>query len=64
MVVNVEHPVLGVVPTIANPIKYSSTPLEYEVAPPMLGEHTQSVLAEYLGIDAARYDDLKSRGAI
>jgi len=64
MVVSVEHPVLGAVPMIANPIKYSSTPLEYKMAPPMLGEHTESVLAEYLGIDAAELTELKSRGAI
>jgi crotonobetainyl-CoA:carnitine CoA-transferase CaiB-like acyl-CoA transferase len=64
MIVNVEHPVLGEVPTIANPIKYSLTPLEYKAAPPMLGEHTESVLAEYLGIDAAQMTGLKSRGAI
>jgi crotonobetainyl-CoA:carnitine CoA-transferase CaiB-like acyl-CoA transferase len=64
MVVNVDHPLLGAVPTIANPIKYSSTPLEYKKAPPMLGQHTKSVLAEYLGISEAQVTGLRSRGAI
>jgi crotonobetainyl-CoA:carnitine CoA-transferase CaiB-like acyl-CoA transferase len=64
MVVNVEHPLLGSVPTIANPIKYSLTPLEYDAAPPLLGEHTENILAEYLGIDAAELADLRTRGVV
>lgn len=32
------------VPSVASPIKYSATPLEYRTAPPRLGEHTEAVL--------------------
>ena len=39
-----EHEVLGTVPMVANPVKFSETPIEYHSAPPLLGEHTQSVL--------------------
>ena len=51
MVVEVEHPELGAVPTVANPIKFSSTPVAYHKAPPLLGEDTVVVLSDLLGFD-------------
>jgi crotonobetainyl-CoA:carnitine CoA-transferase CaiB-like acyl-CoA transferase len=38
-------------PTVANPIRFSRTPVEYRSAPPRLGEHTGEVLRE---LDAAK----------
>ncbi len=49
--VNMAHPVAGTVPTTANPIRYSDTPVQYTRPAPMLGEHTQEVFQE-LGIIA------------
>lgn len=43
----IEHPVAGKAPTAANPIRYSDTPIEYRMAPPLLGQHTDEVLAEF-----------------
>jgi crotonobetainyl-CoA:carnitine CoA-transferase CaiB-like acyl-CoA transferase len=43
-VVDIPHP-QGTVRMVANPIKFSRTPIRYDVAPPMLGEHTDSILA-------------------
>lgn len=43
----VDHPVAGKAPTTANPIRYSGTPVQYRMAPPLLGEHTDEVLAEF-----------------
>src|SRR5690606_962336 len=43
------HALGGSAPTTASPIRLSETPVEYRYAPPMLGEHTQSVLSEHLG---------------
>ncbi|MBT8066158.1 MAG: CoA transferase [Gammaproteobacteria bacterium] len=37
------------VPTVANPIGFSTTPVQYGHAPPLLGEHTDEVLREWLG---------------
>ena len=54
----------GTVPTVANPVRFSRTPIEYQCAPPMLGEHTDEVLAELLGLDAVRIDELRGIGAI
>ena len=64
MVVEVEHPELGAVPTVANPIKFSSTPATYQKAPPLLGEDTDGVLLGILGIDESGIADLKSRGVV
>ena len=64
MVVNVEHRRLGTIPTVANPVKYSSTPIEYCTAPPLLGEDTDSVLSELLGMDESRISKYRARGVI
>ena len=64
MVVEVEHPGLGPVTTVANPIKFSSTPVAYEKAPPQLGEDTDTVLSNMLGFSAAKISGLKERGVL
>ena len=43
------HPVAGTVPTVANPIRMSENPVHYRLAPPVLGQHTDAVLAQWLG---------------
>lgn len=40
----------GLVPTIANPLRLSDDPVPYDAAPPMLGQHTDEVLRERLGL--------------
>ncbi|NYT35484.1 CoA transferase [Allopusillimonas soli] len=44
------HPVAGTAPTTASPIRYSGTPIEYRMAPPLLGQHTEEILGE-LGLE-------------
>ena len=51
MLGELSHPENGEVPTVANPINFSRTPIVYNQAPPNLGEHTESVLMELLGYD-------------
>lgn len=58
------HPVAGEIPLVANPIKLSATPVEYRRAPPMLGEHTDQVLAGDLGLDEAMIRGLRERGVV
>ena len=43
----VPHPLGGVSPTTANPIRYSDTPIEYRRHAPTLGEHTDEILREF-----------------
>lgn len=47
MVVSIPHPQYRQFKMIASPLKLSATPVEYRLAPPRLGEHTQQVLAQY-----------------
>ncbi len=52
------------VPTVSNPVNFSSTPVDYRRAPPALGEHTDDVLAEALGLDAEAIAQLRQDGVI
>jgi formyl-CoA transferase len=56
LVVQLEHPMLGIVRTIANPIRLSDTPVTYRFAPPFLGEHTKEIL------EALGYSELPTQG--
>ena len=58
------HVLAGRVPLVANPIKLSATPPAYDLPPPLLGEHTASVLREIAGISDQELQRLQSRGAI
>jgi crotonobetainyl-CoA:carnitine CoA-transferase CaiB-like acyl-CoA transferase len=44
LVVEIKHPTLDVVRSIANPVRLSSTPVLYRLPPPLLGEHTLEIL--------------------
>src|SRR5699024_6989089 len=52
----VDHPLAGSAPTTANPIRYSGTPVQYRMAPPLLGQHTDEVLAEF-GLTLPQQDE-------
>ena len=54
MRIDLERADSGPVKLVANPIKYSATPVQYTLPPPRLGEHTEQVLADLLGYDAAK----------
>jgi crotonobetainyl-CoA:carnitine CoA-transferase CaiB-like acyl-CoA transferase len=64
MIVELPHATLGPIRTVANPTKYSATPLRYERAPPILGEHTDEVLSEIAGMSEPEIADLRARGII
>jgi crotonobetainyl-CoA:carnitine CoA-transferase CaiB-like acyl-CoA transferase len=51
-------------PGVANPIRFSATPIEYERAAPSLGEGTSRVLSCLLGMGEAEIAALKASGAI
>ena len=59
-----EHPVAGKVASVANPIRFSQTPIEYDRAPPLLGQHTDAVLQRILNLDADAIADLRNNAII
>ncbi|TCT11877.1 crotonobetainyl-CoA:carnitine CoA-transferase CaiB-like acyl-CoA transferase [Tepidamorphus gemmatus] len=66
MLVRMAHPLAasGEVTLIGNPLKFSESPITYRRPPPTLGEHTDEVLAEILGLDEADRRKLRDDGAI
>ncbi len=63
MSVTLPHPLSGSVPMVASPIKMSATPVRYDRPPPLLGEHSDEILAS-IGIDAAQRSTLRENGVI
>jgi crotonobetainyl-CoA:carnitine CoA-transferase CaiB-like acyl-CoA transferase len=62
--VDLEHPVAGKLPTVASPMRFSATPLEYKLAPPVLGQHTEEILRGLLQLDDAAIAELKADGTV
>ena len=60
MRIDLPHPLAGSVPSVANPIKFSGTPIQYGDAPPTLGQHSDQVLKEYVGLSDAEIEALKA----
>jgi crotonobetainyl-CoA:carnitine CoA-transferase CaiB-like acyl-CoA transferase len=64
MVVEVAHPTAGPLKIAGSPLKLSRTPVQLEGAPPLLGQHTDEVLGERLGLAAEELADLREAGII
>ncbi|MEM3085979.1 MAG: CaiB/BaiF CoA-transferase family protein [Halobacteria archaeon] len=64
MVVEMEHPKLGKIKVLGSPLKLSDTPPVFRRAAPGLGEHTEEVLKEWLGLDAGKVAELKKGGVV
>jgi len=63
MIGEVKHPTSGTVRTIGCPVRLTATPPQVRTAPPLLGQHTDDVLAE-LGVDQERLAALRASGAV
>ena len=51
-------------PQVASPLRLSATPVDYRLAPPLLGEHTDALLQHLLGLDAEQITSLRSAAVI
>jgi crotonobetainyl-CoA:carnitine CoA-transferase CaiB-like acyl-CoA transferase len=62
--IDLPHPSAGHVSLVANPIRLSDTPVEYRLAPPLLGQHTVEILTSLLGMSGAGVAALAARGIV
>ena len=62
-IVEVDHPARGRYLSVGNPIKLSDSPSEVKRSP-LLGEHTDEILRDVLGMDAGAVAAAKSKGAV
>lgn len=64
MVVETEHPTLGSIPIVNRSIRYADVNQAAPSAPPTLGQHTDEILADVLGLDADAISSLRSAGVV
>ncbi|MFA5400488.1 MAG: CaiB/BaiF CoA-transferase family protein [Dehalococcoidia bacterium] len=63
MIMEKEHPVLGKIKQLGNPLKLSDTPAQFKTYSPMPGEHTDEILAE-MGYSVAQIQKLRETKAV
>ncbi|EXJ82947.1 hypothetical protein A1O3_06764 [Capronia epimyces CBS 606.96] len=64
MVTEIQHPVCGDIKLVSPPVKYSESVTGVRTPPPTLGQHTDEVLTEVLGIKGEEVEKLKSQGVV
>lgn len=61
MRIEVPDPVMGSVPMVASPLRFSESAVEYRRPPPALGAHTAEVLSEWLGMGSGEIRALERK---
>ena len=64
MCVEVPHGQAGMLPLIANPLRFSETPVARYTPPPALGQHSEEVLREVLDLDDTQITQLRETGIL
>jgi formyl-CoA transferase len=62
--IELPHPTAGKVKLVRNPIRMSATPATSDKAPPLLGQHTEEVLHDVLGLGEAEIATLRAKGVL
>jgi crotonobetainyl-CoA:carnitine CoA-transferase CaiB-like acyl-CoA transferase len=64
MQIKLPHPLAGEVPLMGSPMKFSGTPIEHKLPPPVLGQHADEILEQILGLGPDERAKLRAAGAI
>lgn len=64
MIATVDHATLGALQLLGVPVKLSETPGSVRTAPPTLGQHTETILRDDLGLSAAQIAALRDQQAV
>jgi len=62
--IELDHATAGKVALVASPMRFSGTPIAYGLAPPALGQHTDEILRDTLGMSAAQIARLRENGVV
>jgi crotonobetainyl-CoA:carnitine CoA-transferase CaiB-like acyl-CoA transferase len=62
--IELAHPAAGKVSLVRSPMRFSATPIEHERPPPLLGEHTDEILRDALGMAPDEIGKLRAEGAV
>jgi crotonobetainyl-CoA:carnitine CoA-transferase CaiB-like acyl-CoA transferase len=64
MIAELDHAKAGALKVLGTPLKLSDTPGEIRTPPPLLGQHTDAVLAQELGFSSERIAELRAKGIV
>jgi len=64
MLIEIEHPTIGRIKQIGIPIKFSEMPLKIKTPPPLLSQHTNEILQNWLGYSIDEINKLKKEDVI
>ena len=60
----VDHPSAGRISILASPLQIPTAPTDVRLPPPTLGQHTEAILSQELGLSGDEIGDLRASGAI
>jgi len=63
-ILHMEHPKAGTVPMQGFSVQFGSSPMQLRHPPPMLGEHTNEILQQWLAMTPERIAELRECGAV
>jgi crotonobetainyl-CoA:carnitine CoA-transferase CaiB-like acyl-CoA transferase len=64
LVTQQSHPVAGSTPVLTSPYRFDGERMPVRLPPPVLGEGTQDILKDWLGLPSERISELKTKGVI
>lgn len=64
LLTQVQHPTAGLITLLQQPVQFSDTPGRIQGPPPLLGEHTETVLSSLLGLESGTIEALRQGGVI